>query len=175
MYSELILGGLWQFGVGGAAWAFMPARIAVSVAAGGVLARETWLWRVRQRRYAAADVFVPYVAVSTDNDGDLYFKCLLWLPDGRVLTVAEGYKRPQIDAAHRRLLAALAARGRARGRTLCTRGSCVAEFLSTPKILLRLAGRRAGLRFLQCCGDAFEGGILTPQFDDMFAAVSLQP
>src|SRR5262249_32657508 len=48
--AELIIDGLWLlwlFFVGLAAWAFMQPRIAVSVATGGVLAREIWLWRVR--------------------------------------------------------------------------------------------------------------------------------
>jgi len=110
--AELILDGLWLlclFSVGGAAWGFMQPRIAVSVAAGGVLVREIWLWRVRERRYAAADVFVPHVAASTDSDGDPYFKCLLWLPNGRVLTVAQGHQQWQIEVAHRHLLAALTA------------------------------------------------------------------
>lgn len=114
--SYVILGGLWLFGVGGAAWAFMQPRSVVSVVAGGVLVREVWLWRVRERRYAAADVLVPDVDASTDNDGAPYFKCLLWLPNpggktyptrGCVVTVAEGHQRPQIEAAHRHLLAAL--------------------------------------------------------------------
>jgi hypothetical protein len=109
LISDLILGVLWLFGVGGAAWAFIQPRIAVSVAGGGVLAREIWLWRVRERRYAAADVFVPHVEAGTDNDGDPYFKCLLLLPNGRVLTVAEGYERTEVEATRRRLLAELAA------------------------------------------------------------------
>ena len=107
VFSAPLLGLFWLCGVGIAAWAFRQPRIAVSVAAGGVLAREIWLWRVREGRYAAADVFVPEVAAGTDSDGDPYFKCLLRLPDDRVLTVAGGHQRPQVEAARQRLLAAL--------------------------------------------------------------------
>ncbi len=108
--SDLILGALWLFGVGGTAWAFfVQPRIAVTVAAGSVLTREIWLWRVRERRYAAAEVFVPHVEESTDADGDSYFKCFLLLPNGRVLTVDEGNKRTEVEATRSRLLAELAA------------------------------------------------------------------
>src|SRR5262249_56892771 len=45
MFGPLLLGLFWLYGIGFAAWAFMRPRIAVSVAAGGVLAREIWPWR----------------------------------------------------------------------------------------------------------------------------------
>ena len=109
MFGPPLLGLFWLYGIGFAAWAFMRPRIAVSVAAGGVLAREIWPWRVWEGRYAAADVFVPDVLAGTDSDGDPYFKCLLRLPDDRVLTVAEGHERTRVEATRRRLLAALEA------------------------------------------------------------------
>ena len=107
MFGPPLLGLFWLYGIGFAAWAFVRPRIAVSVTAGRVLAREIWPWRVREGRHAAADVFVPDVVAGTDSDGDPYFKCVLRLPDDRVLTVAEGHERTRVEATRRRLLAAL--------------------------------------------------------------------
>jgi hypothetical protein len=107
MFGPPLLGLFWLYGIGFAAWAFMRPCIAVSVAPGGVVAREIWPWRVRESRHAAADLSVPDVVAGTDSDGDPYFKCLLRLADDRVLVVAEGHARENVEAARRRLQAAL--------------------------------------------------------------------
>ena len=68
---------------------------------------ECWLWRARERRYRVSDVAVPEIAAGTDSEGDPYFKCLLTLPDGDALTVAEAHARPAVEAVRQRLLSVL--------------------------------------------------------------------
>ena len=57
----------------------------------------------------AADLAPPQVVAGTDSDGDPYFKCLLALPGGELLTVAEAHARQSVEDVQRRLAAALAA------------------------------------------------------------------
>jgi len=71
--------------------------------------RERWLWRARERRYAVAALAAPAIVVGMDGDGDPYFKCVLTLPGGEALTVAESHARPPMEAVQQRLEAALAA------------------------------------------------------------------
>jgi hypothetical protein len=104
-----LLGLFWLGGIGVAAWAFSQPLIRVSVSPQGVVARERWLWRARERRYEAAALAAPAIVAGTDSDGDPYFKCVLTLPGGEALTVAEAHARPTVEAVQRRLEAALAA------------------------------------------------------------------
>jgi len=106
----LVLMAFWLFGWAACHWAFGHARVRVEIGHGRVLAREVYAWSTRENRYAASDVFVPDVVEEKDSDGDPYFKCLLRLPDGRSLTVAESHSRPRMEARRAELLAALAVR-----------------------------------------------------------------
>jgi len=109
--GQSILGLLLLFGIIGTFWCFTRPRTVVTAAAGSMLVREIWLWRrARERRYAAADVFVPHLEVDEDTDGGPYFKCRVWLPKGRMLTVSEGFKQSEVEADRRRLLAVLGKR-----------------------------------------------------------------
>jgi hypothetical protein len=108
-FGPPLLGFFWLCGLGATGWALSPPLIRVSVSRAGVVARERWLWRTRERRYRAADLAPPDVVAGTDSEGDPYFKCLLTLPGGDVLTVAEAHARPPVEAVQQRLAAALAA------------------------------------------------------------------
>src|SRR6185312_1248564 len=104
-----LLGFFWLGGLGGGAWAFSHPLIRVSVSPQGVVARERWLWRVRDRRFDAAALAAPAIVVGTDSDDDPYFRCVLTLPGGEALTVAEAHARPTVEIVQQRLAAALAA------------------------------------------------------------------
>jgi hypothetical protein len=104
-----LLGLFWLAGIGVGAWAFSHPLIRVGVSPQGVVVRERWLWRARERRYAVAALAAPATVVGTDSDGDPYFKCVLTLPGGEALTVAESHARPPVEAVQRRLETALAA------------------------------------------------------------------
>jgi len=104
-----LLGLFWLGGIGVAAWAFSHPLIRVGVSPPGVVVRERWPWRARERRYDAAALAAPTIVVGTDSDGDPYFKCVLTLPGGEALTVAESHARPPVEAVQRRLETALAA------------------------------------------------------------------
>jgi hypothetical protein len=99
----------WVFGFRGCKWALSQPRVSVEIAARSALTRETFLWATRERRFAASDLSVPDVIEGKDGEDDLYFKCLLTLPDHRSLVVAEGGRRESVDAARAKLLAALRA------------------------------------------------------------------
>jgi len=106
-WSGLVLGLFWLFGLGGCSWAFSQPRVRVEVSPRGVLTREIFPWWAREAGFAAAQVSVPDVIEEKDSDGDPYFKCILKLPGNRNLTVAESGHRPNVDATHARLRAAL--------------------------------------------------------------------
>jgi hypothetical protein len=104
-----LLGLFWLAGIGVGAWAFSHPLIRVGVSPQGVVVRERWLWRARERRYAVAALAAPAIVVGMDGDGDPYFKCVLTLPGGEALTVAESHAWPPVEAVQQRLEAALAA------------------------------------------------------------------
>jgi hypothetical protein len=104
-----LLGLFWLGGIGAGAWAFSHPLIRVSVSPQGVVARERWPWRMRERRYDAAALAAPAIVAGTDSDGDPYFRCVLTLPGGEALTVAEAHARQSVEAVERRLATALAA------------------------------------------------------------------
>lgn len=109
MFGAPLIGFFWLCGLGCAGWAFSHPRIRVTISPRGVVTRESWAWRVHERRYHASALSVPEVVVGTDSDGDPYFKCLLARPDGDPLTVAEAHARPAVEAVRLRLLSALRA------------------------------------------------------------------
>jgi hypothetical protein len=107
MFDAPLIAAFWLCGLGAAGWALSHPRIRVTVSLRGVVTRERWLWRTRERRYRVSDVAVPEIAAGTDSEGDPYFKCLLTLPDGDALTVAEAHARPTVEAVRQRLLTVL--------------------------------------------------------------------
>ncbi len=104
-----LLAFFWLGGLGATGWAFSHPLVRVSVSRRAVVARERWPWRARERRYRAADLAAPDVVAGTDSDGDPYFTCVLRLPGGESLTVAEAHARPEVEEVQQRLAAALAA------------------------------------------------------------------
>src|SRR6185312_193946 len=55
------------------------------------------------------DLAGPEIVARTDSEGDPYFICLLALPDGEPLAVAEAHMRPAVETVRQRLLSALGA------------------------------------------------------------------
>jgi len=109
LFGVPLLALFWVAGLGAGAWAFSHPLIRVTVSPEAVVARERWPWRARERRYRVGDVAAPDLVDGKDGDGDPYFKCLLALPDGSSLTVAEGNGRRSVEAVQQRLAAALRA------------------------------------------------------------------
>jgi len=103
-----ILAMFWVFGLGATRWVLAQPRIRVTVTRRELVARQSWLWRARERRYRVGDLAAPDVVAGKDSDGDPYFKCELTLPGGDVLTVAEAHARAEVEAVQQRLAAALA-------------------------------------------------------------------
>jgi hypothetical protein len=109
MFGAPLMAFFWLCGLGATGWALSHPLIRVTVSARGVVARERWLWRTRERHYRAGRVAVPEIVARTDSEGDPYFICLLALPDGEPLAVAEAHMRPAVETVRQRLLSALGA------------------------------------------------------------------
>jgi hypothetical protein len=112
-HSEWVIGrpatvAVWLLGIAVALWMFRYPRTIITVGPDGVVAREAWLWRARESRHAAADLSVPAVVEKKGSEGEVGYQCLLRLPNGRLLTVAEVTSRERADEVRGRLLAALA-------------------------------------------------------------------
>jgi hypothetical protein len=99
----------WLAALGVAGWALAQPLIRVTVQGRHAVVRERWLWGVRERRYRATALAAPDLEVGEDSDGDPYFKCLLLLPGGAVLTIAEAHDRAFVEDAQQRLETALGA------------------------------------------------------------------
>jgi hypothetical protein len=109
MFGAPLMAFFWLCGLGATGWALSHPLIRVTVSARGVVARERWLWRTRERHYRAGQVAVPEIVARTDSEGDPYFICLMALPDGEPLAVAEAHMRPAVETVRQRLLSALGA------------------------------------------------------------------
>jgi len=109
MFGPPLIAFFWLCGLGATGWAFSHPLIRVTISPREVVVRERWPWRVRERRYRLGQVAVPDIVAGTDSEGDPYFKCMLALPDGDPLPVAEAHGRPQVEAVRLRLLSALGA------------------------------------------------------------------
>ena len=109
MFGAPLLAFFWLCGFGATGWALSHPLIRVTVSPRGVVVRKQWLWRARERNYRVSQVAVPEIVAGTDSEGDPYFKCLLMLPDGDPLPVAEAHGRPAVEAVRQRLLSALGA------------------------------------------------------------------
>jgi len=104
----LVAGLLCGVGVLPAVWWLRRPRVAVTVGSDGIVLREAWLWRTRERRYAAEGASVPDVhEVTRGNGGRSVFRCLLRLPNGREVVVAEKESRAAAEEVRGRLLAFL--------------------------------------------------------------------
>lgn len=93
-----ILALFWLGGIGAARWAAGFARVRVTLTADGVIIRERHPFSAMEKRYRSRDLAAPRVDVTADSDGDPYYTCVLELPGGRVVTVAEGSHRPDVEA-----------------------------------------------------------------------------
>jgi hypothetical protein len=107
MFGPPLIAFFWLCGLGAGGWALSHPLIRVTISPRGIVVRELWLWRVRERRYHLGQVAVPDIVAGTDSEGDPYFKCMLMLPDGDPLPVAEAHVRPKVEAVRQRLLSAL--------------------------------------------------------------------
>ncbi|UXI70129.1 hypothetical protein [Tahibacter amnicola] len=98
----------WIAGIGIAVWACAFARICVRVSASGVVVRERFPSRTRELRCHAADLSPPRIAAGRDSEGDPYFQCVLTLPDGREIVMAEGPDHSAVERVRTAYLAAIA-------------------------------------------------------------------
>lgn len=104
-----LLGLLWLAGFSaGASSAGSFALVSMQVDDDGVRVREWLPFKVRTTRCGVADVDVPAIVDGVDDDGDPRFRCELRLPDGRAVSLAESYRRLEVEAVRKRLLVALA-------------------------------------------------------------------
>lgn len=105
-----LLGLLWMAGIAASASVCASAVISLRVTSTGVMVREWRPFSVRKTCCASADVRVPPIVDGADEEGDPYFRCLLILPDGHVVAVAESHRRLDVENARERVVAALARR-----------------------------------------------------------------
>ena len=103
-----VLALFWLFGIGAARWAATFSRVRVTLTADGVLVRERFPFHAIEKRYRSRDLAAPRIDESKDSDGDPYFSCVLALPGGRRVAVAESGHRPEVEAALDALNASLA-------------------------------------------------------------------
>ena len=80
----------------------------VTLAADGVRVLERFPFSATEKRYRSRDLAAPRIDISKDSDGDPYYTCMLELPGGRRIAVAEGGHRPEVEAVLDALNASLA-------------------------------------------------------------------
>lgn len=103
-----VLGLFWLFGIGGARWAATYARVHVTLSIDGVLVRERYPFSSIEKRYRLRDLAAPRIEESKDSDGDPYYACVIELPGGGRVAVAEGSHRPDVEAVLAQLRTSLA-------------------------------------------------------------------
>jgi hypothetical protein len=84
------------------ALALLQPRVLVEILNCHVLVQERFAWSARAHRFAATDLAMPEVVDEQDGDGDLYFKCLLRLPGGHEVIVAESSSRHKVELARQK-------------------------------------------------------------------------
>lgn len=99
----------WVFGIGGCAYCFGMPCIRLRITATSVEAREGRPGHTETHRCTPAEVAVPEVVETKDDEGDPYFRCDIELPGGKRVTVVESHARDEVEATRARLLSALAA------------------------------------------------------------------
>ncbi len=103
-----VLALFWLTGIGAARWAATFARVRVTLTAGGVVVRERLPFSTREKQYRSRDLAAPHIDERKDSDGDAYYACVLELPGGRRVVVAESSHRPEVEAVLDTLKASLA-------------------------------------------------------------------
>ena len=103
-----ILALFWLTGIAAARWAATFARVRVTLVAAGVIVCERFPFSTIEKRYRSRDLTAPRVEETKDSDGDPYYTCVLELPGGHAVTVAEGSHRPDVEAVFDHLKVSLA-------------------------------------------------------------------
>ncbi len=97
----------WVFGFGCYHHIAGLSRTSLIVENGRVTVSERWPCHGRTEQFDPDEIGAPILETGRDSEGDPYFRCVLTTPAGHAVSVAEGNDRDTVDAAHRRLLAAL--------------------------------------------------------------------
>lgn len=84
------------------------SRTALVVENGRVTVSEHWPFRARTEQFDPGEIDLPILETGRDSEGDRYFRCVITTPSGHAVAVAEGNDREIVEAAYRKLLAALA-------------------------------------------------------------------
>lgn len=92
------LGLFWLVGAGLANSACALPRVRVAVTRDAIVVRESFPLSRTEKRYLLRDLAPPRIDESKDSDGDTYYACVLDLPDGGRITVAESGYRPDVEA-----------------------------------------------------------------------------
>jgi hypothetical protein len=104
-----LLGVFWLFGAGVASWAASFSLLRIELSADGVEVRERFPLHARSVRYRSRDLRAPRVERVIDADGDERFDCVLDLPGGRRIVVADSVDRATVQHCGDELLASLRA------------------------------------------------------------------
>ena len=97
---------LWAAGIVGTVGLFQVPVTRLTIVDGWVTAREFWLWKRRETRFAPRKDHLRIVR-TTWADGDDSFRLELMAPEGRVLTVATSMQEAKVEAKRDLLIAAL--------------------------------------------------------------------
>jgi hypothetical protein len=97
---------LWAAGIVGIVLLFQVPVTRLTIVDGWVTAREFWLWKRRETRFAPRKDHLRIVR-QTWVEGDDSFRLELMAPEGRVLTVATSMQEAEVEAKRDLLIAAL--------------------------------------------------------------------
>lgn len=84
------------------------SRTSLIVENGRVTVSERWPFRARTEQFDPAEIAAPIIETGRDSEGDPYFRCVITTPSGHAVSVSEGHDQEAVEAAHQKLMAALA-------------------------------------------------------------------
>jgi hypothetical protein len=86
---------------------YAPPRVRLTLGRKDVVVRERWIGPERIERFVRSRLPRPVFAEEEDYDGDPYFRTTITTPRGRTISFSEHTRRPIVEAAHERLIAAI--------------------------------------------------------------------
>ncbi len=89
----------WLSGISGAVWVCSHPAIRIDRQDGQLVIRRTWPHRNSVESVAIAALPPPRLTMEPDDDGDLYFHCMIDMPDGRTVTFLQTPDKAQAEAA----------------------------------------------------------------------------
>lgn len=98
LFIQLVMGGFWVAGIAVAIHQWQKPCVGAEVRPDGtVVLTLRFPFRKDRRIIPSADLQASIVRETADSEGDPYFECLLSLPDGTTVAIAEGSVREQCD------------------------------------------------------------------------------